>query len=375
MSIVAWLDRPLSGRMTALLVIVGIGAVVAGGVLWTQLQNDRDDSLTALQCKAAQQEAQHTTGEQLWSTHGPELMTDLRKQDKAALAATLAQVDTYFDRAQRGTEPFSQAVVSWDAQWSLVLAKIATVIDRCDQLPRWLQWRWLCTRAKVLASVMDKQAFQKHVAGQLRRHVFSHKDMVATLQRAVKRYRKRLAANDAAVLNAMGSAAAQPEATPHAEESRPVKAFHEGAAQSALARSRQGADAELLRTVVQRVGAKLLVALTAYAVQEGAVELGLLSAGTASTLWSFGVGLAVAALANVTLRYILDRVGKSPRKSIQRRLAAEVAAMRRCVIEGCTRTVSGQAVTIPGLRSQLQRYQSQQTERRSRLLRQALIAG
>jgi hypothetical protein len=315
-------------------------------------------------------------GQQVWQTRGRQILADLRRNEEAALDAALAPVDRYFTRAGRGTRRFSEAVLSWDAQWYLVTAKVATLLEGLDRLPAWLQWRWLNSKAKILAAVLDRRAFHKYVQGQLEQHVLSRAGIEGVVSRAVQQYQRRLAANDA-TLDAFGEPVpAEPAgATPlPADVSRRFETAFQATARGALDRSGSGAHAELLRTLIGRLGSKVLIALAAYALKVGAVELGLLSAGTASALWSFGVGLAVAALANLALRYFLDRIGKSPRKAIEQRLAAEVASMRRCVVEGCTRKVGADSVTITGLRTWLQRYRAQRARRRARALCRALGA-
>lgn len=355
-----------------------IGGLVTGGLVWSRVSGDDGSERSLLRCHAAQRTARRVVGQQVWQTRGRQILADLRRDEETALDDALAPVDSYFVRAAgQGTRRFSEAVLSWDAQWSLVAAKAAAVLEGLDRLPTWLQWRWLNRKARILAAVLDRRAFHKYVQGQLDRHVLTRAGIERVVRRAVQQYQHRLAANDAALLGAVDEPepAAPAGAMPQpAQGQEPLGTVYRTTARGALDRSSSGAHSELLSSIIARVGSKLLVALAAYALKEGAVELGLLSATTASALWSFGVGLAVAALANVALRYIMDRIGKSPRKAIGRRLAAEVASMRRCVVEGCTRKVGTDSVTITGLRTRLQRYRANQAQRRARALRRALGA-
>ncbi len=352
-----------------------LGAAVVAGLVWFGVGSGDSDERVGLQCHEAQRMARRAVGQQVWQTRGRPYLADLRREEEEALNKALTPVNNYFARAGESTGRFTKAVLSWDAQWSLVTAKAATLLEGLDRLPKWLQWRWLNRQAKILATVLDRRSFHKYVQRQLEQHVMSRAGIQEVVVQAVGRYQLRLDANDTALLGAvvpLKPADAANAKSPPAHGPLHLETLYQATEQGALHRSGSGAHAELLRTLVARLGTKLVVALAAYALQEGAVELGLLSAATASALWTFGVGLAVAALANVALRYVLDRIGKSPGKAIGQRLAAEVASMRRCVVEGCKRTVGADSVTITGLRTWLQRYRMERDQRRERALRRAL---
>lgn len=355
-----------------------LGTLVTAGLLWSQMRTGDVDARVYLRSQRAQRAARQAVGQQVYQTQGRKILSDLRRDEEAALNDALAPVNRYFAQAGRGAEQFSKAVLSWDAQWALMTAKAATLLERLDRLPAWLQWRWLNRKARLLAAVLDRRAFHKYVQSQLHHHVLSQAGIEGVVQRAALQYQHRMAANDDALVNAVGrpEAAAVAKATPPSEQAAPhVETLYQATAHNTLAPSRSGAQAELIGNLIGRVGSKLLVALAAYALKVGAVELGVLSATTASTLWSFGVGLAVAALANMALRTFLDRMGKSPRRAIGRRLAAEVASLHRCVVHGCIRKMDGDTVTITGLRTWLQRHSALRAQRRARTLRLALGAG
>jgi len=350
--------------------------MVVGGLGWSQLKSGGGSDEVYLPGHAAQRSAHRAVAQQVYQTQGRIILARLRRAEEVALDEALTPVNEYFTRASRGTTRFSRAVLNREAQWSLVVAKAAALLASLDRLPTWLQWRWLNKKARLLAAVLDRRSFHKYVQGQLRRHVLSRAGLESVVRQAAQRYQHRLAANDTAFLNALEMPKGAARATaPTREGPRRYEAVYEATARDALHRSAAGAQSELLGNITQRVSSKLLVALAAYALKEGAVDLGLLSAGTASALWSFGVGLAVAALANVALRYFMNRGGQSPQKTIGQHLAAEVAAMRRCVVEGCTRRLDGDVVAITGLRAWLGRHRAQREHRRARILREALGAG
>jgi len=368
-------ERPRP-RLVGLAVGLTIGGIVAGGLLWSRVKSDDGSDRAPLRAHAAQRTARRVVGHRVWQTRGRRILADLRRDEETALDDALAPVNAYFVRAGRGTKRFSEAVLSSDAQWALVSAKVATLLEGLDRLPSWLRWRWLNHRARILATVLDRRAFHRYVQGQLARHVLTRAGVERVVRRAIDQYQRRLAANDAALADAVGDPSAAPRgATPlSADGPHRFETVYQATARTSLDRSRSGAHTELLNSLIGRLGSKILVALAAYGLKKGAVELGLLSAATASALWSFGVGLAVAALANVALGYLMDRIGRSPGKVIGRRLAAEVASMRRCLVEGCTRQVGADSVTITGLRARLQRYRANQARRRARTLRRALGA-
>ncbi len=371
--------RRLMGLGTGLV----LGALMVGGLVWFQDRSDDSTERLGPRCHQAQLSARRAVGQQVWQTHGQQYLADLQREEEAALDDALTQVNRYFARAGESTDQFTKAVLSPEGQWALVLAKTATLLEGLDRLPTWLKWRWLNRKARILAAVLDRDAFRKFVWGRLEHHVMSKEGIEGVVYQAVQRYQLRLEANDRALRGAFGgsqptdktNAKPTPPPTPTLTSTpgpRHLATLYQATALDARHRSSSGAHAELLRTLIARVGSKVLVSLAAYALKEGAVELGLLSAATASALWSFGVGLAVAALANIALRFVSDRIGKSPHKAIAQRLASDVASMRRCVVEGCKRTVGTDSVTIPGLRTWLHRYRTARHQRRTRALRQTL---
>jgi hypothetical protein len=352
-----------------------LGIALVGSLVWSQVSSGDSSERVGLRCAEVERSARRAVGKQVWQNHGQPYLTNLRRDEEAALDEALAPVDRYFNQAGQSTAHFTRAVLSWDGQWALVAAKTAALLEGLDRLPTWLQWRWLNRKARVLATVLDRRAFHKYVQGQLEQHVMSRAGIEGVVVQAVTRYQLRLDANDAALRGAVGEskpAHGVNTKLPPNQGASHYEALYQTTAQNALHRSDSGAHKELLRTLIARVGSKLLVSLAAYALKEGAVELGLLSAATASALWSFGVGLAVASLANVALRYLLNRFGASPSKIIGQRLSAEVASMRRCVVEGCKRTVGTDSVTITGLRTWLQQVRAAREQRRTHALRRAL---
>ncbi len=358
-----------------------LGALMVGGLVWFQGRSDDSTERLGPRCHQAQLRARRVVGQQVWQTHGQQYLADLQREEEAALDKALVQVNRYFVRAGESTDQFTKAVLSPEGQWALVLAKTATLLEGLDRLPTWLQWRWLNRKARILAAILDRDAFRKFVWGRLEHHVMSKEGIEGVVYQAVQRYQLRLDANDRALRDAFGGSqpadktSAKPTPSPtltSAPGPRHLATLYQATALDARHHSGSGAHAELLRTLIARVGSKVLVSVAAYALKEGAVELGLLSAATASALWTFGVGLAVAALANIALRFVSDRIGKSPHKAIAQRLASEVASMRRCVVEGCKRTVGTDSVTIPGLRTWLHRYRTARHQRRTQALRQTL---
>lgn len=374
-------------RMGRTLLGLGLGGLLVAGLLWSSSHFDAsihpgaDAVYVRARALDARQRARQREGRRLWQARGSAVLADLRRSDDAALREALTRVDQYFARAGRGTASFSKGVLGWDGQWAALASRVATALEKLDRLPSWLRWRWLNEKAQLLAVALDKKAFHKHVRGQLRQHVISRAGLETVVRDAVQQYQQRLARRDARLLDRLGDpeldglADATPSTSRASAKPRQLEAVYLASTRDAFGHAREGAESELARSLVQRVGSKLLIALAAYAVKEGAVELGLLTAGTASALWSMGVGLAVAVLANWALRYFLNRMGKSPRKAIERRLAAELRTMRRCMIEGCTRRAGPDTITITGLRTRLTRYATRQAQRREQALRQTFGFG
>ncbi len=377
------LSRPLSAPMTGLAVAVGMGLLLSTAFLLHLRLDTERAPLVELDCSAAQREARLAVGRRVWTDHSARLMEQMRQRDAAALDREISYLESYFERARKGIRPFSRALHSRAAQWALVREKLAGLLSRCGRLPRFLRWRWLCAGASSLARLLDRHAFQKHVAALMERHLFSPEELRAVLRRAAVRFRRSLDEQDAALLSPFRDQRAvgdEPLAGHGSRDDRLRSSTSQDpgaqnpsfrasiASGSTLLAARRAAASSMAADLLQRLGGKLLVALAAHAINEGAVSLGLLSAGAASSLWSAGLGLGVALLSRALIRHALRMLHGDPREVVERRLTRALAAARQCAIEGCA-----QNLCPDGLRSRLERYGAWRRQVRAEALHRALV--
>lgn len=252
-------------------------------------------------------------------------------ESESSIKEHIKAVDEFFSIAKKGTGPFAEKALGFSSKWRLVI----------DHMP-----------------FTDGDSHQKFIRSKFEEHVFKAGHLEELIQQVVRDYIRSVRNIESKMLvDLRADISDLPTANPLAQlDDKRLQECYDQALSKAIAK----ADGELCADASRELGSFLAGMVLRKVAARLGISSGILGAGAASGLATFGVGFAVSLFIDQIVSWVWDWWA-DPQGQLAAEVAKKLDEMNRMIVDGSD--------DAPGLRACLKEFAQQRAAiRRAALL-------